>query len=739
MDIRANSVSLKDITDKYKDLGKDTVNAVQKALKDNTITSQEISEIENAAKSDGNVTVGEKLLISALKSQNEKVIKNISLIESSDNEIRKNPDKFNNTENIKASENLSKVTELSEKFTNLNSLQKQQLINSFKLLQKAQTPADIQKSLSGLPPDLKESFVKAFSVNNASDLKNVCTDKTFKKMPDFLQSLNALNKSEQATTIKLMKKLNNQSPAPNFRTEIRQTIGNIDKSRSMEIGKTLNKVNVFIPPMNPNAPTAEDASTRMKTMYMGYYGSGTKAQADYVRDCLLTASKENFKLSVQVSNDTDKNSLIKNISNDLKNTEGLSDKEVKSIINNNLKIVITENDGYVWAEDNKFITENGKVKTLPDLPGGDAIEIAKAFSMGYVPSKNSANYAKEGIHSAGLPENDPNNLVEEDAFQGAVNERQENQSAEMLGKALKKDVIYTRTYNEGGNMLPGTLPNGDSYAVIGRDGLLISTFKLEEDYKKNPKSVPEFDKIPQKVSEMEKRGAFTKELINETITKLKASDELPKGQNPEQKAKEFLAKMEITEKEIFPKDIGIDSKNIIFVAQPDFHVDMHMRPLAPGTVMINDFDENIKLLQAAKSKATKGSWEEKEINKMIDNSQKMKTVMQPVMSQIEKQLASNGIKVVKAPGVMESDSKKVNFMNAVPGTSTGTNKQYYMTNYTSIKPLRDAFEEYMKKNNDIDKVYWIGNSNGSETTLSGSETSLKSLGGMDCRENHEGY
>ena len=55
-----------------------------------------------------------------------------------------------------------------------------------------------------------------------------------------------------------------------------------------------------------------------------------------------------------------------------------------------------------------------------------------------------------------------------------------------------------------------------------------------------------------------------------------------------------------------------------------------------------------------------------------------------------------------------------------------------------MQVLRDAFEERMKAQG-IDKVYWIGDSNGGQNSDSGSETSLAYMGGMDCRENHEGY
>ena len=146
-----------------------------------------------------------------------------------------------------------------------------------------------------------------------------------------------------------------------------------------------------------------------------------------------------------------------------------------------------------------------------------------------------------------------------------------------------------------------------------------------------------------------------------------------------------------------------------------------------------------KILQEAKKHTKKGSDDDKELDSMIKDSKAMKTAMSPIMGAIEKELKKKGIEVVRMPGVIKGENKLVNFMNAVPGTTSGSNRQFYMTNNTSIKPLRDAFEIYMKKH-DVEKVYWMGDSDvPTKTTLTGAERSLKSSGGMDCRENREEF
>src|SRR5262249_9886649 len=84
-------------------------------------------------------------------------------------------------------------------------------------------------------------------------------------------------------------------------------------------------------------------------------------------------------------------------------------------------------------------------------------------------------------------------------------------------------------------------------------------------------------------------------------------------------ARRFLAKIDIT-KDVFARDTKVPRKDLIFIPQPDFHLDMHMRPLAPGQVMVNDFDKDIELIDQALKLATPGSWEEKQLLTMKDNA-----------------------------------------------------------------------------------------------------------------------
>lgn len=728
MDIRLKSLygNNGNIDGTYKDIDNNTVNELKKLSSDNkTLGKDQVTLLEKVAKKDGVFRAGEQLLISKLKSQtNNNTIKNLNIFEekniSSNNILKVESTNQKKLENIKI---------FSKEFINTDKKTQDELIKFVQSYASTKNNLEIDTLLSALSPKTKET-IKKLDINSQ--------DRNIKLMPEFLKNISKLTKDDQNNTINILNTLNQNPTAINDKESIKILFDKIGKSRSTEIGKTLNSLNVFIPALNNEATTSEDASSRIKTMFMANYGvNENPPQSDYVRDVLITAEKENFSVDLQISKEKPKEEVIKQIKNDLKKVENLDDKSIDKIINNHLKISVTEKESYEWSEDNKFITNSGKILTLPKIEN-DCLTTDKmlAFATGYSPNKDSKDFAKEGIHTIGLPENDEMSIIDEMSVQGAVSDKNGHIDSKQLAKELNKDIKTTRTYNEGGNFLSGTLPNGESYAVIGRDGLLTSVFHLERENKLKKDSVPEFKNVNVKVQEMEKKGYFTKELINETVIKLQAANEIPQGQNSVKRAKEFLAKMEITEKEIFPKDMG--TKNITFIPQPEFHIDMFMRPLRPGTMLVNDFDTTIDFLKRALSKTTNNSWEQNEIKAMLEVSEINKKIMSPIMDEVNKKLTESGIKVIKAPGLMSGQTKEFNFLNSTAGTSLGSNKLYYMTNYTTIKPLRDEFENFIKSQG-IDTVYWIGNSGGSKETLSGSEKSLSKLGGMDCREVHENY
>ncbi|MFN8673875.1 MAG: hypothetical protein U0457_17570 [Candidatus Sericytochromatia bacterium] len=733
------------LTGAYSNIEKDTLDSI----KNTKITPNNIKKIEDIAKGGKAYSEGEKLLISNLKtalktnasislnfvedinekSSNTLNIKNNQVYVNSNSEIEKT---------VKNDEITQKSISFSKSFINLPDIQKKQAIEI--LSAKPKNLKELSSLEAKIPNDIKKIF-SSLGINNLKTDKEVDSffnNKSINKLPNFLQNLSSLNKIETETAIKTIDLLSEKNISPDFRIKIKEMNDKLGSESANKVGKVLNSFNLYIPSTNLKAPTSEDLSSRTKTMYMGEYGDLRSAKADYIRDALSVAKKEGFSLSITSIEETPE-ALKNRIINDLQKKEGLSLEEAKDLTNNHLKIISVKEKTPEWAEDNKFFTINGNLKTLPYIEDNKILAKMEKFAMSYVDPK-SPNFGLEGSHSIGGSEVDPYELVNKTMFQGAVNENNQSKSALEIAKKENKEITVTRTYNEGGNMLVGTLPNGESYAVVGRDGVLASTFKLEADYAKDKNLVPEFNNINKKIASMEKEGKLDTLTIKETISKLYNAGELPKGVNPTKRAKEFLAKMEIVKEDIFPKDLGISKAKIAYVPQTGFHIDMSMRPMKPGQIAINDYDENIKLLQEAKKRTQVGSEEEKELDSIITQSQLMKQVMEPVNKLVEQELKNKGLEVIKVPAVMKGDNSIVNFINATSGTTKGTNRQFYMTNYTPLKPLRDAYESYMKNNFDIDKIYWMGDSKSGQTEkYSGSEISLIQEGGMDCRENREEF
>jgi hypothetical protein len=602
----------------------------------------------------------------------------------------------------------------------------------------------------------------------------------------------SLDAPQKKATLELLDLLSQDKLPENHKAQIRDALQPLGQEGSMKVGRTLNALGVYLPGIRDKAPGAEDATARLKHVFMGKYDDD-EAQSTYVQDMIRTAKSEGFKVILQVESYTDVNALKRRIASDMPDIQSVADLEQYC------EIKAARRSGYMWAEDNKWLTADGKeIKTTPSI-SESVYHKTSSFTTALKLEPTEAGYAEEGHHTAGHSIVDtettkyPSGVIDEGSLQGAVTQRREHLSAEALAEATGKKITTTRTYNEGGNMLVGTKPNGEPYAIVGRDGVLMSVFHLEERYRANPGEVPEF--APANIAAKRQSMTFDEGKVNRIATRLEAAGEIPRNTRPETRlemAKDFMAKMDITQ-DIFADDVGVAKENLIFVPQPEFHIDMHMRPLAPGQLLLNDFDACKKLLEKALAKAAPNSWEAMEIHSMLDHNEHSKKAMGPVIDFIAKRCEDAGLEVIRTAGVMEGQfpeawietdsdigrflrlredkvytrtelgealakrfgnrlgpsekqqidwqldeafTRHVNFMNGVPATRPGTNHVFYMTNHTSIEPLREAFTEVMSERG-VQNIYWLGNDGeGGESSRSAAENSLMQSGGLDCRENH---
>jgi hypothetical protein len=541
-----------------------------------------------------------------------------------------------------------------------------------------------QKRLDGikLQIDQIDQKVKDLSQEAQKKLDKAMKDVVAKLRTDasqlkaFQDAVKALSPDVQITAVEVLNTLY-ASPRPADpkaeREQLRKALGKFPEE-SMAVGKALNSIGVYLPSLKEDAPGAEDATARIKKVHVsGNFvdtaGNVDPTQVDYVRGLILQAKKQGFKLVIQIERGK---VPLADLTKFFATKTGIAEADLPTYV----EFLEADADDYIWSEDNKWLSVDGStIHASPDISSATSNRL-RAFTR-HKPSKPGD--VREGHHTAGQDATDtpddahPGGMIPEGSQQGAVASHEyggpwwkptkPHLSADALAKATGKTVIKNRTYNEGGNMLVGTKPDGQPYAMIGRDGVLLSMFNLEEELANETdpakKKAHEFspDKVKARQDEMDKKGfdpdelAATKKRLEDYYANPPILDPAPPAsapadiktayanykiefdkskkqfdsekaefnKNKDEFTKRFLAKLDIT-KDVFAADTKIPRKDLVFIPQPEFHIDMHMRPVAPGQVMVNDFAEDIKLIDEALKLATKGSWEEKQLLSMKENA-----------------------------------------------------------------------------------------------------------------------
>ncbi len=453
-------------------------------------------------------------------------------------------------------------------------------------------------------------------------------------------------------------------------------------------------------------PAAEDLSSRMKTVWMP--GLADPVQGVYVASMARLGAELGFHLVASAPPSVP----MANIARYLTNATGLPVERLDQVVD----IVREDEFSSVWGEDRHILTNataTRPVKVLvPPRVSDDTFTKAIAFT------------SDEGYHPY------------RDGFQGAVSDRREDVDARATARQLGREVINTRSYIEGGNLLGGTTSDGEAFALIGRDSLVLSAFHLDAQGAFSSRAVDA------KVREMERSGRLTQRDVEVTAQKLALADRATSWWAPTsvnashyREAAPFLAKLELT-KDIIANDIDLPVDRVAFVTQPEFHIDMHMRPLAPGEILVQHPAACMQLIEEALADPRLQSWESNELRAMYQTAAEEQRVMGHVYDQIIREVEDAGLLAIPAPGVF-SGYRLANFMNAVPGT-TQNDQTYFLTNASSIKPLERAFERFVKALG-VDRVEFLGGEGGGPRSYSASEESLELAGGLDCREvDHQG-
>lgn len=251
------------------------------------------------------------------------------------------------------------------------------------------------------------------------------------------------------------------------------------------------------------------------------YDPGDATSLDYVKQMADIGTHEGFHIVVRTEGGTNDANTV-------------THKLPKSLVSN-VSIVPLPGRGDTWIEDHGEVTVDNTI-TVPACVGDatfndDAIyrdRVTRFYPEAHIDAKLSgdelADEIDESYPRAGFP------------TLGAVDQRHNQQAMVALGLSARLPVRENFSYIEGGNVLPGTLPNGEGFALVGRDSIAVTRALLERDLKRS-----------------------------------------------------------VTDREVYEaigKDLGMKPDNIHPVEQPGtFHIDMAVGLLGPGQVILNDSRE----------------------------------------------------------------------------------------------------------------------------------------------------
>lgn len=227
----------------------------------------------------------------------------------------------------------------------------------------------------------------------------------------------------------------------------------------------------------------------------------------------------------------------------------------------------------------------------------------------------------------------------------------------------KAKIVKGKTYLEGGNVLNTILKNGKAGAIIGAGSIEYSLRAMHLSDTPNNRS---------------------------------------------------LVKRQIA------KDLGLELKNVSFIPQFDFHIDMFYRPLKNGQVAVPDYQEAINVLKRTKI----AGMDARNKNLLINQLAKAYKRNANSLINAEKELMKSGYKLVKIPcfslPTNMCDNTGINYANGVCGKDKN-GRLYIITNKSNYKELDAQIVKYYKKAG-VNDVYFVS-----------TQEYLKRNGGLDCR------
>lgn len=202
------------------------------------------------------------------------------------------------------------------------------------------------------------------------------------------------------------------------------------------------------------------------------------------------------------------------------------------------------------------------------------------------------------------------------------------------------------------------------------------------------------------------------------------------GAELDEQTRRFLAMMAISQR-LMAQELKVAERDLVILAQPGFHLDMAMRPLADGRILFNDTAASEALIQQLLT--SDGSLSDSECQGLTETLTSLRQQAErwhKIHALIRQQLTDAGLIPIATPGAFSVNKRAVNWMNGIMGTAQ---QPFYITNAASIAPLNQAFGAWLKREVPELTAYFVGQAASSHREgLNQAEALLRGSGGLDC-------
>lgn len=192
----------------------------------------------------------------------------------------------------------------------------------------------------------------------------------------------------------------------------------------------------------------------------------------------------------------------------------------------------------------------------------------------------------------------------------------------------------------------------------------------------------------------------------------------------------FLAMMAISQR-LMAQELKVAERDLVILAQPGFHLDMAMRPLADGRILLNDHAASAALVeQVLTEDGSLSENERQELGQSVTNLRQQSERWHKIHALIRQQLRDAGLAPIATPGVFTVGKRPVNWMNGIMGTRQ---QPFYITNAASIAPLNQAFAAWLQREVAGLTPYFVGQAvSNNREEFNQAEALLRGSGGLDC-------